>query len=74
MLLIRFVYFVYFTNLRLEIKPIIMKVVEQIRKPSKLEQKIASESYDALASVIEQIESEQPEIEIEETARKLKFR
>ena len=42
-----------------------MKVLEQIRKPSKLDQKTASESYDALASVIEQLNSEQPEIEIE---------
>ena len=49
-----------------------MKVLEQIRKPSKLDQKIASESYDALASVIEQLDSEQPEIEIEETGAKIK--
>lgn len=52
---------------------IIMKVLEQIRKPSKLDQKIASESYDALASVIEQLHSEQPEIEIEETSEKIKI-
>lgn len=50
-----------------------MRVLEQIRKPSKLDQKIASESYDALASVIEQINSEQPEIEIEETSEKIKI-
>jgi excisionase family DNA binding protein len=50
-----------------------MKVLEQIRKPSKLDQKIASESYDALASVIEQLTSEQPEIEIEETSEKIKI-
>ena len=49
-----------------------MQVLEQIRKPSKLDQKTASASYDALASVIEQLESEQPEIEIEETGEKIK--
>ena len=50
-----------------------MKVLEQIRRPSKLDQKIASEYYDALASVIEQLNSEQPEIEIEETSEKIKI-
>lgn len=50
-----------------------MKVLEQIRKPSKLDQKIASESYDALASVLEQLNSEQPEIVIEETGEKIKI-
>lgn len=51
----------------------IMKVLEHIRKPSKLDQKTASESYYALASVIEQLNSEQPEIEIEETNEKIKI-
>jgi excisionase family DNA binding protein len=50
-----------------------MKVLDQISKPSKLDQKIAIESYDALASVIEQLNSEQPEIEIEETSEKIKI-
>lgn len=50
-----------------------MKVVEQIKKPSKLDQKIASESYDALVSAIEQLHSEQPEIEIQETKEKIKI-
>lgn len=50
-----------------------MRVLEQIRKPSKLDQKIASKSYDALASVIEKLTSEQPEIEIEETSEKIKI-
>lgn len=50
-----------------------MKVLEQIRKPSKLDQKIASLSYNALASILEQLNSEQPEIEIEETAEKIKI-
>lgn len=50
-----------------------MEVLEQIKKPSKLDQKIASESYDVLTSVIEQLTSEQPEIEIEETSEKIKI-
>lgn len=50
-----------------------MKVVEQIKKPSKLDQKIASESYNALVSAIEQLHSEQPEIEIQETKEKIKI-
>jgi excisionase family DNA binding protein len=50
-----------------------MTVLEQIRKPSKHDQKIALESYYALASVIEQLNSEQPEIEIEETSEKIKI-
>ena len=50
-----------------------MKVLEPIRKPSKLDQKVAIASYSALASVMEQLESEQPEIEIEETEEKIKI-
>lgn len=50
-----------------------MQVLEQIKRPSKVEQKVASQSYNALASVIEQIRSEEPEIEIEETNDKIKI-
>ena len=50
-----------------------MRALEQIKKPSKLDQKVAGESYGALASVIEQIHSKQPEIEIEETKNKIKI-
>lgn len=50
-----------------------MKVLEQIQKPSKLDQKIASESFGALASGIDQLNSEQPTIEIEETGVKIKI-
>lgn len=50
-----------------------MEVLQHIRKPSKLDQKVAGESYKTLASVIEQINSEQPEIEIEETSNKIKI-
>ena len=50
-----------------------MKALEKIRKPSKLDQRVASESYDALAAVIEQLHSEQSEISIEETNDKIKI-
>lgn len=50
-----------------------MKSLEEIRRPSKEEQKTAMESYDALASTIEQIHSDYPEIEIEETNERIKI-
>ena len=50
-----------------------MNVLKPIRKPSKLDQKVAGASYCALVSVMAQLESEQPEIEIEETAEKIKI-
>jgi excisionase family DNA binding protein len=50
-----------------------MQMSEQIKRPSKVEQKVASQSYSALALAIEQIRSEQPEIEIEETNDKIKI-
>lgn len=50
-----------------------MQTSEQIKRPSKIEQKVASQSYRALTSAIEQIESEEPEIEIEETNDKIKI-
>ena len=43
------------------------------RKPSKEEQILAMESYDALAAVLEGLKSENPEIEIEETEEKIKI-
>lgn len=48
-----------------------METLEQIKRPSKIEQKVAIESYSALAAVIEQLNSEQTEIEIEETKEKI---
>lgn len=48
------------------------EVLGQIKRPSKLDQKVAGESYSALVSVIEQISSEQPEIEIDETHDKIR--
>lgn len=50
-----------------------METYKKINKPSKDEQKLAIESYDALASVIEQLKSETPEIEIEETQERIKI-
>jgi len=49
-----------------------MKQFEDVTKPSKEERKVASESYDALAATLDQIRSENPEIEIEETEEKIK--
>lgn len=48
-----------------------MNTLEEIRKPSKAEQQVAIASYSALASVIEQLDSEKTEIEIEETKEKI---
>jgi len=44
-----------------------------IRKPTKEEQRAAQESYDTLASSIEHLRSEIPEIEIEETEEKIRI-
>lgn len=44
-----------------------MKAREEIEKPSELEQKVATESYNALESIIEQNASNKVEIEIHET-------
>jgi len=44
-----------------------------IKKPSKDEQRAAMESYDALASTLGQLRSENPEIEIEETEEKIRI-
>lgn len=50
-----------------------MSIYEEILKPSKQEQKTAMESYAALAAAIEELRSENPEIEIEETEEKIKI-
>ncbi|WP_256002761.1 helix-turn-helix domain-containing protein [Pedobacter deserti] len=47
--------------------------MEQIRRPSKLEQKMAIESYPTLSSVLSHISGEQTEIEIEETKERIKI-
>lgn len=50
-----------------------MNNIDDIKRPSKEEQKAALESYDALAATLEQIHSDYPEIEIEETNEKIKI-
>jgi len=50
-----------------------METYKNINKPSKDEQKIAIESYNVLASVIKELKSENPEIEIEETQERIKI-
>lgn len=47
--------------------------METLERISKDEQKMAFESYDALASVIRQLKSNDPEIEVEETGEKIKI-
>lgn len=44
-----------------------------IKKPSKEEQRAAMESYNALAATLEQLRSETPEIEIEDTREKIRI-
>lgn len=48
-----------------------METISQLKRPTKIERKVAAESYNALAEVIEQITKEQTEIEIEETKEKI---
>jgi excisionase family DNA binding protein len=48
-----------------------MITMNEIRIPSKAERKVAKTSYSALASAIEQIKTDQAEIEIEETRDKI---
>lgn len=50
-----------------------METYKNINKPSKEEQKLAIESYDALVSVLENLKSEDPEIEVEETQDKIRI-
>ncbi|MCB0652735.1 MAG: excisionase family DNA-binding protein [Saprospiraceae bacterium] len=50
-----------------------MEYLENISKPSKEEQRVAMESYSALAEALEQLHTENPEIEIEETQDKIKI-
>ncbi|MAQ75509.1 MAG: excisionase [Aquimarina sp.] len=50
-----------------------METFNNIKKPSKIEQELAIESYDALVSVIDQLKLDDPEIEIEETQERIKI-
>ncbi len=50
-----------------------MESIDEVKRPTKEEQKAALESYDALASTLEQIHSDYPEIEIDETKERIKI-
>lgn len=50
-----------------------MNYLNDIKKPSKKEQLAAMKSYTALAATLEVLQSENPEIEIEETTEKIKI-
>ena len=50
-----------------------MEFIEEIKRPTKQEQKVAMESYDALVSMLEELDTENPEIEIEETFEKIRI-
>ncbi len=50
-----------------------MELYKDIKKPTKKEQIAAMASYNALAATLEGLHSENPEIEIEETAKKIKI-
>ncbi|MER3375068.1 MAG: helix-turn-helix domain-containing protein [Allomuricauda sp.] len=50
-----------------------METFKNVNKPSKDEQKIALESYDALATIIKELKSDNPEIEIEETQERIRI-
>ncbi|MBJ7882875.1 helix-turn-helix domain-containing protein [Gelidibacter salicanalis] len=50
-----------------------MEYFNDIKKPSKKEQIAAMKSYNALAATLEELHSENPEIEIEETSEKIKI-
>jgi len=50
-----------------------MEHFNDIKKPSKKEQVAAMKSYNALVATLEELHSENPKIEIEETAEKIKI-
>ncbi len=50
-----------------------METLKQIKKPSKSEQNVALHSYNALASVIAQLASQETVIEIKETKDKIRL-
>ena len=50
-----------------------MTTTNEIKKPSKEERRLALESYSSLISAIDQLKTDQVEIEIEETSEKIKL-
>lgn len=71
-----FEYFVYFTytayNNICSNSNAFMYSLENVSKPSKEEQEVAMESYSALRAVLDQLRTDKPEIEIEETKERIK--
>lgn len=65
-----FVYFVYLCEAS---KLYAMELQNDIKKPSKKEQIAAMKSYNALAASLEDLKSDNPEIEIEETSEKIRI-
>lgn len=57
---------------RIKIDDKTMELID-IKKPSKDEQRAALESYDALSASLEQLRSDNPEIEIEETEQRIRI-
>ena len=50
-----------------------MTTTNEIKKPSKEERRLALKSYSSLISAIDQLKTDQVEIEIEETSEKIKL-
>ena len=50
-----------------------METINETKKPSKQERKLAQKSYSPLLSAIDQLKTDQAEIEIEETGEKIKL-
>lgn len=50
-----------------------MNHLEEIKRPTKQEQQTAMESYDALRAMLDQLHTESPEIEIDETEQRIKI-
>lgn len=65
--------FVYFVYVCVTKQQAVMNYQEDIKRPTKQEQETAMTSYNALRAMLEQLASENPEIEIEETKEKIKI-
>src|SRR5882672_7583203 len=50
-----------------------MLEIDEIKRPTKEEQEVASKSYKALAATLRDLRSKNPEIEIEETEEKIRI-
>lgn len=54
-------------------QPTDMNNLEEIKRPTKQEQQTAMESYGALRAMLDQLDTENPEIEIDETEQRIKI-